>query len=120
LKLFTISLFLISSAIAQQPGIIKVETVHGAKRNSLTTVTATAGNVQCLFQNVEKTTARIACSLAGKGMLMQEISPEFRGKPSGGSCPNGRDEVSWILEVRTVGVMSYTVTANGTTRGGNF
>jgi len=120
MKKLIVSLALVISAIARQPGIVKVETVHGAKHNALTTVTATAGNVQCLFQNVEKTTARISCSLAGKGMLMQEISPEFRGKPSSGSCPNGPNEVSWTLEVRTVGVLSYTVTANGTTRGGNF
>ncbi len=115
-----VSLALAISAIAQQPGTIKVETVHGAKSNRLTTVTATAGSITCLFQNVEKTTTRLSCSLGGRGMLMQEISPEFRGKPSAGSCPNGRDEISWTLEVLTVGVMSYTVTANGITRSGNF
>jgi len=116
-----LELFLLfQAAFSQKQGSIKVESVHAKDSNTRTTVTATAGTVICTFQNIDLGTVRVSCGVSGKGAFLQELHPEFKGKPTTGSYVANADMVEWTLEMKTVGVTSFMITANGYTRGGNF
>lgn len=103
-----------------QRGTITVQTIHAKGVNPLTTFTATAGGIECVFSDPGYTAISLFCSVAGVQTHLN-VDPGFNLRPTEGSSisPIG-DSIKWAFVQRTVGVISWSITANGFTRGGTF
>lgn len=103
-----------------QPGTITVQTIHAQGVNPLTTITATAGGIECVFSDPGYTAISLFCSVAGVQTHLN-VDPGFNLRPTEGSLisPIG-DSIKWAFVQRTVGVISWSITANGFTRAGTF
>ncbi len=128
-------IFVALSLIAQPPPApIKVETTHAPNANPYTRVTATSGPLVCVLHNPDPsaplkpaipmppmTQISIQCSVGDVVYLDCDVEPGFNLVHTRGRFTAGGPEViSWELWQAITGVVTYTVTAGGVTRGGNF
>jgi len=98
-------LVLLSAARGQSPGVITESTV------TTKTIRATAGNLVCAIGNQQAPKIQVDCT--DTTAPARKFTVVMEG--SSGLWTNGADTISWSLNVT-----SWSVTANGVTKSGNF
>lgn len=58
--------------------------------------------------------------MSGVTYLLQDLTPGFNLTPLTGTFGTGQNLVSWELGCKVVGLVTWSVTANGITRAGQF
>ena len=99
----------------------RAQTAGTVTQTALTTVTATAGAIVCVFTNPARPTIHTACAQSGATVLTMDATPAT-GSTSGavGSINLAGNSVTWIIQQPTANAITWQIAANGTSASGTF
>lgn len=112
MKTLIAALIFCGSLLAQTPGTVTETTVR--------TVLAVAGTVSCELSNPASPAIRVVCKYSTEVTTTTGTPGLGAASAMQGSSVNAGDSVTWIVQQLTVGVYTYQIAANGTSKSGTF